>query len=55
LFAQEFYNTENPLAFSIPASEHSDVWSLSAKFSFNTFRSCVGANPGKRGYDDAII
>jgi nicotinamide phosphoribosyltransferase len=45
LFAQEFYNTENPLAFSIPASEHSTMTSWGEPFEVKAMENMLDAYP----------
>lgn len=41
ILAQEFYNTENPLAFSIPASEHSTITSWTEPFEVKAFENML--------------
>ena len=45
LFAQEFYNTENPLAFSIPASEHSTITSWGEPFEVKAMENMLDSYP----------
>ncbi len=45
LFAQEFYNTENPLAFSIPASEHSTMTSWGEPFEVKAMENMLDSYP----------
>ena len=45
LLAQEFYNTENPLAFSIPASEHSTITSWTEPFEVKAFENMLDQYP----------
>ena len=45
LFAQEFYNTENPLAFSIPASEHSTMTSWGEQFEVKAMENMLDSYP----------
>jgi len=45
LFAQEFYNTENPLAFSIPASEHSTMTSWGEPFEVKAMKNMLDSYP----------
>lgn len=45
LFAQEFYNTENPLAFSIPASEHSTMTSWGEPFEVKAMENMLNSYP----------
>ena len=45
LFAQEFYNTENTLAFSIPASEHSTITSWGESFEVKAMENMLDAYP----------
>jgi nicotinamide phosphoribosyltransferase len=45
LFAQEFYNTENPLAFSIPASEHSTITSWGEPFEVKAIENMLDSYP----------
>ena len=43
--AQEFYNTENPLAFSIPASEHSTMTSWGEPFEVKAMENMLDSYP----------
>jgi nicotinamide phosphoribosyltransferase len=45
LFAQQFYNTENPLAFSIPASEHSTMTSWGEPFEVKAMENMLDSYP----------
>jgi nicotinamide phosphoribosyltransferase len=45
LMAQEFYNTENPLAFSIPASEHSTITSWTEPFEVKAMENMLDSFP----------
>ena len=45
LLAQEFYNTENPLAFSIPASEHSTITSWTEPLEVKAFENMLDQYP----------
>jgi nicotinamide phosphoribosyltransferase len=45
MFAQEFYNTENPLAFSIPASEHSTITSWGEPFEVKAMENMLDSYP----------
>ena len=45
MLAQEFYNTENPLAFSIPASEHSTITSWGESFEVKAMENMLDAYP----------
>jgi nicotinamide phosphoribosyltransferase len=45
LFAQEFYNTEKPLAFSIPASEHSTITSWGEPFEVKAMENMLDSYP----------
>jgi len=45
LMAQEFYNTENPLAFSIPASEHSTITSWTKVNEVKAFENMLDQYP----------
>ncbi len=45
LFAQEFYNTDNTLAFSIPASEHSTITSWTEPLEVKAFENMLDQYP----------
>lgn len=45
LFAQEYYNTENTLAFSIPASEHSTITSWGEPFEVKAMENMLDSYP----------
>ena len=45
LFAQDFYNTEDMLAFSIPASEHSTITSWGEPFEVKAFENMLDKYP----------
>lgn len=45
LFAQEYYNTQNTLAFSIPASEHSTITSWGEPFEVKAMENMLDSYP----------